>query len=317
MLSLPDFKEKKILFVFGDKDMESKLKFWNDNIRLFQDGKPVNQLSCHKILAVFIYGECSITSRLIQNCMKYGISVVLTKNNFEVYANMGVGAEGNTLLRQRQYSLTSDLELAKNLIKNKVHNQFMLLSRAGKIKTPIKLYKASSEKIDAAQDAKTLLGLEGSHTKNYFQNYFKEFDWYRRMPRAKPDPTNVLMDIGYTLLLNFMDSILRLYGFDVYKGFYHTLFFQRKSLACDMIEPFRCLIDASIVKMHHLKQFDAKDFKAQKDKVFLPYDKQGKYLKIFTETLMDHKEDIFDYARSFYYALINEKEEMPFFKLSN
>ena len=319
MLSLPDFKEKKILFVFGDKDMENKLKFWNDNIRLFKDGKPVNQLSCHKILAVFIYGECSLTSVLIRNCMKYGISLILTRNNFEVYANMGLGAEGNTLLRQRQYSMENNFELAKNLIKNKIHNQFMLLSRAKKIKTPIKHYKISAQKIDTATDAKQLLGIEGNHTKSYFQTYFKEVGWYRRMPRAKVDEINVLMDIGYTLLLNFMDSILRLYGFDVYKGFYHTLFFQRKSLACDMIEPFRCLIDASIVKMFNLKQLDPKDFKKKKgkDKVFLPYQKQGKYLKIFTETLMDHKEAIFDYTRTFYYSLINEKEGFPFFKLSN
>src|SRR5690606_2723208 len=176
-------------------------------------------------------------------------------------------------------------ELAQNLVKNKIHNQFMLLARAGKIKTPMKHYKLSVQKIEAATDAKQLLGLEGSHTKNYFQNYFKEIGWYRRMPRAKPDEINVLMDIGYTLLLNFVDAILRLYGFDVYKGFYHTLFFQRKSLACDMVEPFRSLIDASILKMYNLKQFDSKDFKTQKGKVLLPYNNQGKYLKIFTEAI--------------------------------
>lgn len=315
MLSLPDFKEKKILFIFGDKDMENKLKFWNDNIRLFKDGKAVNQLSCHKILAVFIYGECSLTSVLIRNCMKYGISLILTRNNFEVYANIGLGAEGNTLLRQRQYALKNDFEWAQNLVKNKVHNQFILLSKAEKITSPIKQYKQSAQKIEDATDAKQLLGLEGSHTKKYFKEYFEDIGWYRRMPRAKPDEINVLMDIGYTLLLNFMDSILRLYGFDAYKGFYHTLFFQRKSLACDMIEPFRCLIDASILKMYHLKQFDEKDFKTQRGKVLLPYQKQGKYLKIFTETLMEHKEEIFDYTRTFYYSLINQTEEMPFFKL--
>src|SRR5690606_28795435 len=120
-------------------------------------------------------------------------------------------------------------------------------------------------------------------------------------PRAKSDELNVLMDIGYTLLFNFMDAILRLYGFDVYKGFYHKLFFQRKSLACDIVEPFRCLIDASLLKMHNLKQLDRKDFKLSKGKVFLPYNKQGKYLRLFSDTIMDNKEDIFDYVRTFYY----------------
>jgi len=315
MLTLPDFKEKKILFVFGDKDMDNKLKFWNDNIRLFRDNKPVNQLSCYKILAVFVCGECSFTSVLIRNCMKYGISLFFTRNNFEVYATIGAGAEGNTLLRKRQYYSLNDFELAKNLVKNKVYNQFMLLSKAKKIKTPVKFYKKFAEKIDLAGDEKVLLGLEGSSTKNYFRLYFGDIGWYRRMPRAKQDPQNILMDIGYTLLFNFMDSILRLYGFDVYKGFYHKLFFQRKSLACDLMEPFRCIIDSALLKMFTLKQFNAKDFKISKAKYFLPYDKQGKYLKIFSDVIMDNKEDIFGYIRQYYYSLINETEDMPFFKL--
>lgn len=315
MLTLPDFREKKILFVFGDKDMDNKLKFWNDNIRLFQDDKAVNQMSCHKVLAVFIYGECSFTSVLIRNCMKYGISLILSRNNFEVYSVIGAGAEGNTLLRQRQYLFTNDLLLAKNLVKNKTYNQIMLLAKEEKIKTPVKKYKEAADKIDSAKDEKELLGLEGSYTKNYFRQYFGEIGWYRRMPRAKQDPDNVLMDIGYTLLFNFIDAILRLYGFDVYKGFYHKLFFQRKSLTCDMIEPFRCLIDSSLLKMHHLKQFSEKDFQILKGKVILPYDIQSKYLKIFSETIMDNKEDIFEYIRAFYYSYINQTEDLPFFRL--
>ena len=57
---------------------------------------------------------------------------------------------------------------------------------------------------------------------------------------------------------NCMDSLLRLYGFDTYKGFYHKLFFQRKSLACDVMEPFRCVIDKQILKAFNLGQIDEK-----------------------------------------------------------
>jgi CRISPR-associated protein Cas1 len=54
---------------------------------------------------------------------------------------------------------------------------------------------------------------------------------------------------------------LRLYGFDVYKGFYHKLFFNRKSLASDIMEPFRCVIDKALLKAFNLKQINEKDFK--------------------------------------------------------
>lgn len=72
------------------------------------------------------------------------------------------------------------------------------------------------------------------------------------MPRTRADIPNLLMDIGYTFIYNFVEANLNLYGFDIYKGFYHQLFFERKSLVCDLVEPFRCLIDKQIRKMYNL-----------------------------------------------------------------
>jgi CRISPR-associated protein Cas1 len=135
------------------------------------------------------------------------------------------------------------------------------------------------------------------------------------MPRAKPDVLNILMDIGYTFLFNFIDALLRLYGFDTYKGIYHQLFFQRKSLACDLVEPFRCLIDKQILKSYHLRQIDKKDFIVKEGQVFLSYDKQQKYLQIFSECIMKDKEDVFKYIRDFYYFILNGGKKYPFFKL--
>ena len=80
------------------------------------------------------------------------------------------------------------------------------------------------------------------------------------MPGVKPDATNLLLDMGYTFLFNFIDALLLLFGFDSYKGCYHKLFFQRKSLSCDVVEPFRCIIEKQILKSYHLKQINKDDF---------------------------------------------------------
>jgi len=101
------------------------------------------------------------------------------------------------------------------------------------------------------------------------------------------------MDIGYTFLFNFVDGIICLYGLDTYIGFYHKLFFQRKSLTCDLIEPFRCIIDKQILKSYHLHQIDYKDFKKEKGSYFLYNKERDKYLEIFSEAIMDKKEEIF------------------------
>jgi CRISPR-associated protein Cas1 len=160
-----------------------------------------------------------------------------------------------------------------------------------------------------------LLGLEGSAGKFFFQNYFKEMDWKRRLPRAKIDITNYLMDTGYTMLFNFTEAMLGIYGFDAYRGFYHKLFFQRKSLACDLMEPFRCVIDRQIVKSHNLGQIKADDFKVNKGIYSLGFEEQKKYAGLFAEAIMDHKEEIFCYVRDYYYFLMNGAD-FPEFKIN-
>lgn len=303
-MSLPDFKDKNILFVFGSDISDDKLQFKNDNICLTKDGKIVNQLSCHKVFAVFVLGNCSLTSVLIRNCERYGVSLFLLKENFELYAKIVSIAEGNYLLRMKQYNFNDDFGTAKNLVSNKLQNQITLLQDLGKTET-VQFIEAIQGKINQASGNKELLGIEGSSSKLFFENYFGSMGWLRRAPRTKFDITNTLMDIGYTLLFNFIDALLGLYGFDAYKGFYHKLFFQRKSLACDLCEPFRCLIDKQILKSHNLKQINEKDFKVLNGRYELVYGKQKRYLEIFAENIMNYKEYIFCYIRDFYYYVIN------------
>jgi len=319
MLSLPDFKEKQLLFVIAGEKTNNKLKINNDNIALLKDENIFNQLSLHKVFAVFIIGEASITTALIRKCREAGVSLFLLKNNFEAYGKIIAEAEGNYLLRQRQYGLseTDELKLAKNLIKNKLLNQLALLKQSNlmiseKIQEKEKNVR---QKIEAVTFGKELLGLEGSFTKEYFAAYFKEMNWRRRLPRTKVDIINLLMDIGYTFLFNFFEAMLALYGFDGYKGVYHKLFFQRKSLACDLMEPFRCLIDKQIIKAFHLKQINEKDFKMERGRYFLPFEKQQKYAKLFLDGIMDYKEEIFNYVCGFYRCLMNDDKEPPYFEV--
>ena len=82
MMSLPDFKEKQILFISNEQGLENKIQFKNDNIAFVKDGKIINQISCYKVFAIFIIGDISITTILIKNCKKYGISLFLMKYIF-------------------------------------------------------------------------------------------------------------------------------------------------------------------------------------------------------------------------------------------
>lgn len=313
MMSLPDFKEKQLLIVTASDIAQDRLQFKNENICLTRDGAIVNQLSCHKVFALFVIGDCTITTVLIRNCQLYGVSLFLLRDNFLPYASLISTADGNYLLREKQYSRGDTFEIAKHLVANKLFNQEILVQGINTKKKTEELWEKINHHLHEVKTSKELLGFEGSSTKQFFAKYFAQIGWYKRMPRAKVDEINVLMDIGYTMLFNFVDAMTGLFGFDSYKGVYHTLFFQRKSLICDLVEPFRCIINKQILKSFNLKQIDKKDFTKTKGVYSLSFDKQKKYVLLFSEILMENKEELFCFIRDYYYCVMNDTKEYPRF----
>jgi len=319
MLTLPDFQQKQILFIQTDNNSENKIKFHNENIVFLKNDNVENRASCHKVFCIFIIGNLSITTELIKQCKNFGISLFFLKPNLNLYAYINSIAEGNYLLRMKQYNLSEkeELEIAKKILINKVKNQLSLLnSRNLEIKNLN--FEDIENKIKESKDSQNLLGIEGNFSKEFFKIYFQDINWYARMPRVKPDIPNFLLDIGYTYLFNFIDALLCLFGFDTYKGFYHKLFFQRKSLVCDIIEPFRGIIDREVLKMYTLNIVKKDDFKAVDGKITLSsYKNNQKYSIRFFETIMKNKEQIYKYVQGFYRFLMDSnKNKFPYFKIS-
>ena len=317
MISAPDFKEKQILHVHTDWGKPSRLSFRNDNIVFEKERKIVNRVSVHKTFAVFISGDLSLTTNFIKRAKEHGVSVFFLKNNLEMYGGLLTEAEGHYVLRGKQYGMSEveQLNMAKKLVANKVFNQIALLKQrteGDERKTLTLRAEDAKLKIVGIDNHHELLGTEGNYSRQYFKEHFASIGWRRRAPRTKEDIPNLLMDIGYTMLFNFTDSLLRLHGFDTYKGFYHRLFFQRRSLACDIMEPMRPLIDKQILKMYNLKQVSEKDFTISQGVYALPFENQPKYAGSFLKCLMNEKSEIFDYVHGFYqHVMAPEKYSFP------
>jgi len=321
MLSLPDFKEKQIvaaLFSYGDK-----LSFKNDNIIITDENKKVkHQSTCHRLFSLFIVGHFNITTGLLARAKRFGFSIVFLNHSLKPYAYWNAGAEGNTLLRSKQYAYHS-LDIAIWLVQNKIHNQIQTLQKIrnkdNTIKEHSKFLKTYKDKRSLSKLApKEILGLEGMASRIYFQSLFKEMRWRARRPRIKIDITNCLLDIGYTMLFNFMESLLCLYGFDVYKGVYHKDFYQRKSLVCDLIEPFRPLIDYRIRKAYKLNQIKKENFIISQGQYRIFGKKALPYLSFLIETLISNKTEMFKYVQSYYRNFMRNEpiENYPYFLIS-
>ncbi len=314
MIQVPDIREKQVLFIDTRLHAgKSAIRFENDNIVFLKDGKVVDRASCHRVLAVYIVGELTVSSTLLRKAAECGVSFFFLTSSYRVYASYGAFSEGNYLLRMQQYHLSDkrELEISKKIVKNKILNQAKLLG----LKKEDEKLKELLKRAERAKSLDSLRGIEGAFASDYFKEYFKETNWVRREPRAKGDVQNLLLDIGYTILFNFVDAILRLYGFDVYKGVYHRLFFARKSLATDLMEPLRPLVDKALLKAYNLGRIRKDDFYVKDGAYHLSWKNSAKYYKIFSEEIMKNKEEIFLYIQAFYRHVMNKENDMIDFKI--
>lgn len=319
-MSTRDFEHKQIAFVFTSDG--EKLSFKNDNfIVTDRDGKIKHQSTCYRLFALFICGDFCLTSGLLDRSKKFGYTIVFMSPNLRITSILPSKAEGNVLLRQKQYAYDKT-EIASHVIANKIHNQAFLLKKKRK-KTEeekniiAKLEQYEKDVLEAGLSVQEIMGIEGVSAKLYFKTLFADYNWKARQPRVKNDITNTLMDIGYTILFNIVNALLEMYGFDVYVGILHTQFFHRKSLVCDLEEPFRPIIDAAILKALNLGQVNEKDFWKNQNQYILPWKNSKKYIGILLETLMEYKNEIFIYIQSYYRAFMRDKPtgEFPVFYL--
>ena len=318
MMSRPDFMAKQVLVL--NSDNSKKFRFSNSNLQLIDENKKIIfQHSLHRIFLIFVIGECSLTSVLIKNFKKFSIPVIFLNYNLKCYFSILPNNRGNFLLREKQYKNKGDFSIAKKIVRNKIFNQFLLMKsvRYKTVQEKEALVSVSIllKKIPFARDSNELLGIEGNASKLFFETYFKNIGFTGRKPRCKIDIYNLLLDIGYTYLFNFIEANLELYGFDTYYGFFHKLFYQRKSLVCDIIEPFRCIIDLRLRKSYNLKQISFDDFGFSNGQYFVKREFNRKYSQLFLKEILLHKEEIFLYVQSYYRAFIREKplEDYPNF----
>lgn len=324
MLSLQDIKVRNVIVVNALEQRKFNIALGNIVITNEETGEILTKLSCYKVLAIFVVGHLTITSQVLENLNKFGISLVLLKPNFRPFFNIGSSAEANYLLRERQYKNQNNLDVAKAILKNKVFNQIGALSQIRdnglELRKTIEQCEELAGRYDQADGLQLpqLMGIEGKIAKLYFDVMFNYEGWSGRRPRAKLDPYNVVLDIGYTLLFNFIECFLKLFGFDLYFGVCHTTWFKRKSLVCDIVEPFRVVIDWQIRKSWNLKQFSYKHFEFKNGQYILLRDYSKVYYQVFFEELIDHKEIIFEYIRGYYRSFMGQKSilDYPVFNYS-
>lgn len=252
---------------------------------------------------IYCFSFLGCSPALLGKSAEYGIAVNYFNPNGKFLARVQGKTKGNIFLRKAQFEKFSnpDILLCQNTVASKLSNTRYLIRRSmrdnpdldnnGLLSECIKDLESGIERIYQFKDKETLMGIEGICAKSYFSifdtliiNQKEDFKMVGRTKRPPLDPVNAVLSFLYTILTSQYASALESVGLDSCYGFYHALRSGRSSLACDLVEETRCIIERLTLTLINRKQLKPNDFEKQESgAVYLSKDGKKKVLTAWQE----------------------------------
>lgn len=197
---------------------------------------------------LLISNNAKINTKDIIKISQNDINIVLL-NSFGNQASIITSANPkNAQIKILQYqALDKKLSIAKYFIAQKLTRHAHQL-KCNKIDIELEPYL---QKIQEANQIETLLGIEGSFARAYFEHYFallpKKYHKSKRSKRPPLDPVNALLSYFYYLVHNIITVKLLSYGFETGISYLHTPFREHAALSSDLLELFRDQINQFVI----------------------------------------------------------------------
>ena len=205
-------------------------------------------------------------------------------------------------LRRSQYRILDDpayqLIHSRAIVRAKLQHQLTLLRRHGAnrndavIQAAIQRLIQARDQVERRVSLASLRGHEGAAAQAYFSGYRHLFgpEWHfeARRRRPPPDPINVLLSLGYTLLSQAASSAVHAVGLDPYAGFFHDFKYNRPTMALDLMEEFRPVIDGLILWAVNSGQITPAHFESGSSSrpVILNDEGKRRYLAAYEQRMM-------------------------------
>ena len=294
---------KKLLNSLYILDQTAYLTLDGENIVCKSDENEKFRLPLSNIEEIFCFSYIGCSPALMGKCIENGISITFISPQGKFLSRVQGESKGNIYLRKIQFEKFSTQQtlLIQNTVCSKLSNTRFLIKRTlrdypeldnqGKLSNCIKYLESGIEKVYESSDLNVIMGIEGNCAKSYF-NIFNDlilkqkddFNIISRTKRPPLDKVNAVLSFLYTIATNSCASAIESVGLDSYLGFYHAMRSGRCSLACDMVEEFRHIIDRLVLTMINLKQINAHDFEVQPSgAVYLNVDGKKKVLSKWQE----------------------------------
>ncbi len=255
----------------------------NDNLVLKVDDETKARVPIHKLQGLVCFGPVSISPYLMAHCAENGVTITYLNQFGKFLARVEGPVSGNVLLRRTQHltghDIVKSVAIARTILSGKLYNQRAVIRRylrdygAETGNAAINTELTTAEKrltrclahLDGCVAIDTLMGREGEAAQEYFgvfQHLIRQpgFQFDARRRRPPTDPVNALLSFCYTLLTHDCRSALETTGLDPASGFLHQLRSGRPSLALDLAEELRPMVDRFVLSLINKKQLVLKDF---------------------------------------------------------
>jgi len=269
-----------------------------ERLLLRKDGKLLQEFPAMQVEQIVVFGNAHFTSPAVSFVLNQGIDVAYLSAYGMYRGRLQQAPSKDAALRQAQYQRASDpafcLQTAKHMVRGKIHNSLVLVQRqkprGREIKDIIRQLRRTLDNLEEAVDLDAVRGHEGSAAAAHFrvlrQGLRVDLGFRNRAHRPPPDPVNVLLSLGYTLLHNQMFAAINVVGLDPYLGFFHQTHHGHATLASDLIEEWRAvLVDSLVFGMVNRQEIGAADFRTQKGRVRLLNEGRAKFLRAYDARL--------------------------------
>lgn len=231
-------------------------------------------------IVCFNYNGCS--PALMGKCVSKSIPINFISPQGKFLAKVCGETKGNVFLRVSQIDVfrAKSIVLTQNTMAAKFSNTRQLIRRSlhdnpklredEEIQSVLETLRDGIDKVYLADSVEEIIGIEGNCAKNYFSIFDKlitndkvPFTFTLRSKRPPLDPVNAVLSFVYTLATSEFASALETVGLDSYIGFCHALRSGRSSLACDLVEEVRCIVERFVLTLLNLRILSEKDFETQ------------------------------------------------------
>jgi len=262
-----------------------------------REGEVMARVPAGLVEQVVVFGNISITTPALTYLLRHGVDCVFLSQDGHYFGRLVSGASRFGLLRQAQYRALSDeglrLQVARGIVCGKLDNYLHYLALWNADPADLTVLREMRTRAAESLDVATLRGLEGLATAAYFAVLRSLVPRYlaflRRNKRPPKDPVNSMLSLGYTLLAYVCWSAVEQVGLDVFGGFLHATVYSRPSLALDLIEELRTLVDDFVLQAVRQGEYGWPDFQVRDGGVFLSDEARKRYLRAFQERVLERQ----------------------------